>query len=475
MGAVEPRPAPSLRRQLLSWLLPPFAGVLAISFAASYTLALRFATEAYDTALFDSARSLAQQIRFGTDGVASINLPRAATEILVSDPYDHIYYRVLSPENVTVAGSDNVPLPAEGMTRSHPVLFYDALIAGEPVRVGAYAVFGTDDEPSAVVLFAETRVKRDRLSRNLLFTMLLPLVALSFVVVVGVGVAVRRALEPLQRIALDLSRRGWSNLAAPHAHAVPAEIRPLTDALDDLLHRLSTALSAQSRFISEAAHQLRTPMAGLSSQTERALAARDIDAIKPALAQLLVSARRTTRLVNQLLTLARTEPGGATERGFEQVDLAALVQRTCMEWVPEALHQDVDLGYVGPATPVMIEGDDLLLAEMLNNLIDNALRYGVAGGGIITVRLAVAPTPEVVVEDDGAGIPEGERERVFERFHRVPGSATGGSGLGLAIVREIARSHHAEVRADVPESGRGTAIRIRFLGGADASANGRAV
>lgn len=463
MTAPAPGSPPSLRRQLLSWLVPPVAGLLVISFVASYTLALRFATEAYDTALFDSARSLAQQIRFGTDGDAGLNLPRAAAEILVSDPYDHIYYRVVGAGDRTVTGRSDVPLPAEPLTRARPVRFYDARVAGDAVRVGAYAVFHEGERPTAVVLFAETRVKRDRLSRNLLLTMLLPLVALALVVVVGVSLAVRRALQPLQRLAADLSQRGWNNLAGVDSRAVPEEIRPLTDALGDLLFRLGSALSAQSRFISEAAHQLRTPMAGLSSQTERALAARDIEAIKPALAQLLVSARRTTRLVNQLLTLARAEPGSGAEREFEAVDLAALVQRTCMEWVPEALQQGVDLGYAGPATAVVIDGDDLLLAEMLNNLIDNALRYGVPRGGTVTVRLGLQPL-ELTVEDDGPGIPEAERERVFERFHRVPGSASGGSGLGLAIVREIARSHQARVAVVASQLGPGAAIRVSFDG-----------
>ncbi|MGE5524962.1 MAG: sensor histidine kinase N-terminal domain-containing protein [Rhodospirillaceae bacterium] len=452
----------SLRAHLLWWLVPPVVGVIVISSIASYTLALKFATAAYDTGLFDAARSLAQQIQFTPEGTAELNLPRAATEILVSDPYDHIYYRVVTHGNATVAGRSDLPLPAEPITRAEPVRFYDASVAGEPVRVGAYAVFGDSEHADATVLFAETLVKRTRLSRNLLVTTLLPLISLALVVVAGVGLAVRRALTPLQRLARDVSDRDWNNLSGIGSSGVPDEVRPLTDAFDGLMHRLAAALTAQQRFISEAAHQLRTPMAGLTSQTERALLANDINTIKPALAQLLVSARRVTRLVNQLLTLARAEPGSGAEREFVPVDLAALVQQTCMEWVPEALHKHVDLGYAGPSKPVTIEGDELLLTEMLNNLIDNALRYGASRGGTITVRLTEAPVVEVSVEDDGPGIPQAERGRVFERFHRVPGSEPGGCGLGLAIVREIARAHHADVYVDVPEGGRGTAFRVRF-------------
>ncbi len=452
----------TLRGQLLWWLVPPVVGIILISSFVSYTLALKFATEAYDTGLFDSARSLAQQIHFPPSGGTELNLPRAATEILVSDPYDHIFYRVVAAGSTTVAGRSDVPLPPASLSRAEPVRFYDAHVAGEPVRIGAYAVFKDNEAPAATVLFAETLVKRNRLSRNLLFTMLLPLVSLALVVVAGVSLAIRHALTPLQQLATDLSSRGWNNLSGVGSHGVPDEVRPLTDALDGLMHRLGAALTAQQRFISEAAHQLRTPMAGLTSQTERALLANDIATIKPALDQLLVSARRVTRLVNQLLTLARAEPGSGADRTFVSVDVSALIQQTCMEWVPEALQKNVDLGYSGPSTPVLLRGDELLLTEMLNNLIDNALRYGAAAGGTVTVRLATEGGIEVSVEDDGAGIPETERSRVFERFHRIPGSAPGGCGLGLAIVQEIARAHGAEVAVDTPEGGRGTAMRVKF-------------
>jgi two-component system sensor histidine kinase TctE len=461
--------SPSLRAQLLRWLVPPVLAVIVVSSVASYTLALKFATQAYDTGLFDAARSLAQQIKFTPSGRAQIDLPRAATEILVSDPYDRIFYRVVAADGRTVAGRTDVALPTEPLTRTEPIRFYDGAIGGVPVRIGAYAVF-QDSRPVATVLFAETLVKRKRLSRNLLLTMVLPLLTLALVVVFVVGYAVRHALTPLYRIAGTLANRGWNNLSGVGDGGVPEEVQPLTNALDGLMHRLGAALTAQQRFISEAAHQLRTPMAGLTSQTERALQASDVESIKRALVQLKLSARRVTRLVNQLLTLARAEPGSGADREFVTIDLSALVQQTCMEWVPEALQKNVDLGFAGDSQPVLIDGDELLLAEMLNNLIDNALRYGAQPEGSVTVRLSVSPRVELSVEDDGPGIPENERPRIFERFHRLPGSAPGGCGLGLAIVREIARTHGAEVTVDVPSSGRGTVFRVTFGQAAKATA-----
>jgi two-component system sensor histidine kinase TctE len=452
---------PSLRRQLLWRLVPAVLLVVAVSAFAAYTLALRFATEAYDTGLFDSARSLAQQIEPGLNGAPVLNLPQAAQEILVSDPYDRIFYAVVAANGGQVAGNAALPAPPVPPTADHPVRFYDALIGGEPVRVGAYALFSASGTPGATVLFAETRIKRSRLSNRLLFTMLLPLVIVTALVTALVWYGVRRGLTPLNQLASALSQRGWGDLRSVANERVPDEVRPLIESLDSLMTRLGAAHQAQQRFISEAAHQLRTPLAGLATQVDRALRASDIDAIKPALEQVQSSSRRVTRLVNQLLSLARAEPGSDPQRELAPVDLSRLVQQTCRDWVPEALTRDVDLGYAGDSGPLVVCGHEVLLAEMLNNLIDNALRYAAYPGGSITVRLRCEPHPEIAVEDDGPGIPEAERTRVFERFHRLPGSAAGGCGLGLAIVREIALLHGAAVSVEPGATG-GSVFRVSF-------------
>jgi two-component system sensor histidine kinase TctE len=199
------------------------------------------------------------------------------------------------------------------------------------------------------------------------------------------------------------------------------------------------------------------------TQIDRATRAADTVSLQKALQQLQQSARRTTRIVNQLLTLAHAEPSGGRSREFESLDLSRLVQQTCAEWVPQALAGNVDLGFSGEAGPVIVTGDPLLLQEMTSNLIDNAIRYG-SHPGIVTVRLDASPTVRLSVEDDGPGIPEGELERVFERFYRLRGSSPGGSGLGLAIVREIARAHGADVRLERGRPGGGTLIRVDFGG-----------
>jgi two-component system sensor histidine kinase TctE len=271
-------------------------------------------------------------------------------------------------------------------------------------------------------------------------------------------------VQPLDELASALAQRGWNDLSTVSHAGVPEEVRPLIDSLDNLMTRLAAAHIAQQRFISEAAHQLRTPLAGLTAQAERALLANDVESIKAALRQLQSAARRVTRLVNQLLTLARAEPGSDPQRELVLLDLSKLVQETCREWVPEALARNVDLGFAGETGRVMVRGHEFLLAEMLNNLIDNALRYGAPAGSSVTVRLTSTPRVELTVEDEGPGIAGEERARVFERFHRIEGSAPGGCGLGLAIVRQIAQLHGARVTADARPDGPGAVFRVIFEG-----------
>jgi two-component system sensor histidine kinase TctE len=451
-----------LRTKLLSRLLPPvLLVILAASFFA-YRLSLTLASDAYDAALFDSARSLAQQIQVVRGRAPQLTLPRVAEEILLSDPYDRIFYRVTDAHGATLAGDARVPLPADAPTGAQPVRFYDARVGDDKVRASAYGLFAGGTDLVGTVVFAETLVKRTRLSERVLATVVVPLLLVTLVVAGLVWYGVRSGLSPLDRLASTLAKRGWGDLRTVGSDGVPGEVRPLVESLDNLMIRLDASHSAQQRFISEAAHQLRTPLAGLSAQVERALRAQDVEALKPALEQLQRSSRRVTRLVNQLLVLARAEPGGDPQRELAPTELSRIVQDTCREWVPEALAAGVDFGFAGDGGPVRIVGHEVLLGEMLNNLIDNALRYGARRGQSVTVRLVREPRVEIAVEDEGPGIPEEERERVFERFHRLAGSPPGGAGLGLAIVREIARLHHADVLVEAGPGGRGATFRVIF-------------
>jgi two-component system, OmpR family, sensor histidine kinase TctE len=446
----------SLRAQLLWWLMPPLALVCVVGTMFAYYAANKYANRAYDDGLFDTARALAQQVKL-IDGKAQLELRQQAIEILEFDPYDKVYFRVLGPDWRGIAGREDLPLPALPPSVESPVRYYDSQVGGIPVRVAAFSAFDAKGHVQFTVLSAETLIKRQILAQHILLTVVLPQLVLIFVVALLLVYGVRRGLVPLRRLADAVTRRGYHDLSIIDDIGSPEEVRPLTRSINELIRRLGYALSAQQRFIADAAHQLRTPLAGLSAQTERALDETRIEDMKPALEQIWASSKRATHLVNQLLTLARSDPN----RAFTDVDLAQLLPQTTMEWVPKALTRCIDLGYSGTEQHVFVSGDPVLLREMLNNIIDNAIAYG-QDSGAITVRLLTTPVLQIQVEDNGSGIPEHERERVFERFYRVPGSSGNGCGLGLAIVRQIAQAHGASVTIESSAKGSGATVCITF-------------
>jgi two-component system, OmpR family, sensor histidine kinase TctE len=450
----------SLRAQLLRWLTLPLLLVLMLDAAISYRVALDFANGAYDEGLFDTARALAQQVK--TDnGKVEVNLPPQAQEILESDPYDKVFYEVIAPDGRKVSGRQELPLPPLATDAKAPVRYYDADLGHTPIRVAAYSAFDTEGARLFTVLSAETLIKRQILVKNILITVILPQVVIVAVVALLLVHGTRRGLIPLLRLTAAVTRRGHHDLSFIDEVRSPEEVRPLIHAINELMLRLSVVLSAQERFIADAAHQLRTPLAGLSAQAEHALGEHRLEDMRPALEHIKASSKQVTRLVNQLLTLARTEPNANPRREFGRFDLAQLVRQTAMEWVPAALSRRIDLGYAGVDAGVFVEGDNLLFKELLNNLIDNAIRYG-NDGGTATVRLTTTPSVVIEVEDDGRGIPEQERERVFERFYRVHGTDRSGCGLGLAIVQQIAQVHGASVSLAAPVSAHGTLVRVAF-------------
>lgn len=446
-----------LRDRLLFRLLVPMCTVLLVSGILSYALALNFARASFDHTLLETARGVAQQVQVKNQK-ASIDLPRAAIEMLVWDGEDHIHYQVASQRLGIIAGDRQLPGPSPDESQERPT-FYDAILDGEGLRAVSLHVMGLDTDDKVTVRIAETRHKREAMTDDIVAAVVVPQLILILLAVLSIWNGVKVGLAPLERLAQAVNARRRDDPTLLPVAGVPLEARPLIDAFNGLLGRLGEALTAQQRFIADAAHQLRTPLAALKVQLESTLREHDPDEREQALQQLLESVERTARLSNQLLLLARAEPGSSIGH-FGRVDLRALAFDAGSRWVPRALQSGHDLGFAGSEAPVWVEGDALLLGELINNLLDNALRYG---GPHITLRVEQASdsAPELSVEDNGQGISLEERGRVFQRFHRVPGSAGNGSGLGLAIVREIAQNHGAEVRLECPEEG-GTRIRLRF-------------
>ncbi|MBI3055113.1 MAG: sensor histidine kinase N-terminal domain-containing protein [Betaproteobacteria bacterium] len=452
----------TLRRQLLFSLLAPIVLVSLISSVVSYYYAFNFATLAYDYSLFDSALDISRQIHTA-DGQVHVDLPRAALDMLEYDGHDRIYYQINDATGAFVAGHRGLPLPGERAPPGKPV-YYDGSYGGSPVRIAALysMVSGTSDPGPILIQVAETLNKRHILADEILLGMLWPELLLIVLVGVLVWYGVERGLRPLAALQREISRRSHRDLSPLAEHNVPGEVHALIHAMNGLLARLSEAMSAQQRFIADAAHQLRTPLAGLKTQTELALRQQELSEVRHTLQHLHTATGRTTHLVNQLLSLARAEPGAVRAHALTALNLDDLARDTTTEWVPRAIERNIDLGFDGTPAAAGIEGDVLLIREMLGNLLDNAIRY-TPSGGRVTVRVAAERDQvELSVEDNGPGIPPAGRERVFERFHRVLGSGAEGCGLGLAIVHEIAQSHNAKTRLGPGPGGRGTRVTVAF-------------
>jgi two-component system sensor histidine kinase TctE len=312
-----------------------------------------------------------------------------------------------------------------------------------------------------VVRVAETWVKRNELAREILLSVVVPQLLLILTAGIVVWLGVVRGLAPLKRLQRALSARSHRDRSPVVVDHVPGEVSPLVHSINELLARLDGALTLQSRFIADAAHQLKTPIAALKTQLEVTQRETDPERMRHSLRESYAGLERLSRLVSQLLSLARNEPEAAGEIPLAPLDLNALALEVATGWVPEALKKRIDLGFEGSPGPAMMRGDPVRLRELLDNLLDNAVRYS-REGGRVTVRVSGQPAPAVEVNDDGPGIPAEERERVFRRFHRLLGSSVEGSGLGLAIAQEIARLHGGEIGLRDDIDGIGNTFSVSF-------------
>jgi len=422
----------SLRAHLLRLLLPPIAALLAVGAVVAYYPTIEPATQAYDQALVDIGLALGSHVRVGQTEYR-FDLPPAVEQVLRTDRFDSIYYRVISPAGLEIAGDPDLPAPP-GDAIAHNTVY-----KGEKVRV--VSVQAPCGRSACNVLVGETMVKREHLARDLLLQSLFPdfLIALATLVIVWFGV--KRGLQPLSRLSDEIKARSAGDLRPIDAAGAPEETRPLVGALNGLLDEVSAASRKQQRFLADAAHQLRTPLAGLQAHTELALAQTMPDACRAQLEQVHRATIRTARLANQLLALARAEPGARSSS--ENINLKDLAGAEAETWVRQSLSRDIDLGF--ELEPAPLAGDAFLLREALSNLVHNALEYSNRGGRVTVRTGRVNGHAFLEVEDDGPGIAQEERARVLERFYRVPGTPGTGSGLGLAIVREIAASHAASM------------------------------
>ncbi|HSO46202.1 MAG TPA: sensor histidine kinase [Rhodoferax sp.] len=441
----------SLKRQLLLWLVLPQLVLFLVGGALAYRIALKYAEKAIDQSLTQSVRSLARQVKPIGSGLL-IDFPRAAQDIIEQDPTDRVSYMVSSPPGSFLLGNGKLPGPiGELQEPTREALLYNVKVDGKPMRVALLELdYGDAASPQRMrVQVAKSLAVQRRLTTELIADMLAPLLLLIMVLSALVYGGISRGLRPLRRLQAQLGDRNnqaLSDLSPIEMTQAPQEVHALAAAVNHLLSAVRRSLGQEKRFLNDAAHQLRTPLAGLISQTELALAETEPQALRERLTKVLAGARRSAHLVHQLLSLARNE----VEVDLQPLDVAALAREVARDWTPRALKAGIDLGYEG-ADHLILPGEAILLREALSNLIDNALTYAGAG---CEVTIRVQPHGDLVlleVADNGQGISSADMPHVFERFWRAS-DVPGGCGLGLAIVAEIAQRHggQAQVLAAQP-------------------------
>ncbi|MBX3664568.1 MAG: sensor histidine kinase [Burkholderiales bacterium] len=449
-------PRISIRGLLFRWLLWPLLLVLLVTVLVGYPVALSPAKATYDWVLLDTAHSLARLLDARRDVVPRA-LSGTADILLRADQFDRIYYAVHDLEGNLIAGDAHLlPPPPEAFVSRE--LLYDKKMDDEPVRVAALRVGIHGVE--VIIQVAETGVKRGELARRILSGMIIGELLLMVVVVALVLFGIGKGLEPLERLREEIGARSHRDLRPVSVDHAPLEVQPLVATLNELLGRLEAMLRSQQRFVANAAHQLRTPLAGILMQAEFVLSQNDPEERLRARESLKASTERTVHIANQLLALARAEAGSVGPGAFHEVDLCRVAEDVADNWMAPAIRKNIDLGYELKSAPV--RGDPLLLGELLSNLIDNAIAYAPQGGRVTVYTMIRDGRAVLEVEDNGAGIPEEVRELVFDRFYRAEGAAGDGCGLGLAIVREIAHLHGGRTFARSSPGGRGTVMAVEF-------------
>ena len=450
--------SPSLRRRLLLFLLVPMLALLLVDATVTYLVALHYSNRVHDSGLEDDLSTLAQLFRLKR---TSGELPEEARFLLEYDPDGHNYYAVQSSKRGVISGDGallrhNSP-PADSVPR-----LYNAKIGGKRLRAAELSLVSPIDPQDILsVSIAETLNDRHLRARQILLLSIPLQTALILGILSLVWLGVTRGLRILEPLTRRLAAREHE-LGPISGADVPVEILPLTQTIDVLFARLRAVLESQKRFIADAAHQLRTPLAGLSLHTERALSDPTPDALRDALEHIHKLTQRTTRTATQLLALTRINNPGRDARDYTRVDLARVVPEVVSARVQEALRADIDLGYHGPHGNAWIFGDADSLQELLENLIDNALHYA-GQGALVTVSVRRLADDGVVlqIEDDGPGVPPELWSRLGERFFRAPGASEGGTGLGLAIVQQIASQHHAQIVYSSATDG-GLRVSVQF-------------
>lgn len=456
----------ALLDKIMVWMFGPLFLLWTIGLVITYFIAQNIANAPYDRTLADHLRMITQEIQAQkiTEGV---DLSPSTITILQGDIAHLVHWELKDANANSVGGNASIPLPDNWAYEQDTIRFRNETMNGQSVRV-AYIWGGRDQNGMEfLTVVSQSNEMRATLQQEILTGMLTPQLIVLPLAALLAGLGLTQGLEPLSQLQEHIRARRTNDMSPIGDDLAPAEIVPLIAAMNSLLTRMAATNETQRSFVANAAHQLKTPLAGMRTQAELALRERSPEKLTASLEQLVRGSERATRLVNQLLALARAESADVATRPLsESVELNDVAENATRAWVDTALIKHIDLGFERAPDPMPILGNGLMIGELLGNLIENALLY-TPSGGWTTVRVGGdALSSYIEVEDSGPGIPPADQERIFDRFFRMLGTSADGSGLGLSIVKEIAEQHGASVNF-MPSSHRhgsagGTCIRVTF-------------
>ena len=478
----------SLRRKLLSWLAPLLLLLILVDSSLLSMLAIDKLEEELDADMFSSAKEVSQFLSNFGSAPKDIRLLENASHVFLKDEVDKILYSISDSQGTLLSGSqallnakqielddddddENSPQPAH--------YYYNTQFANEDYRV-VHAVFNIKNAQGAqtvTIQIAGTQKWRGILTETILIGIVVPQLLLALLSFFIIWFGIKKGLAPLNALQDAVSKRSEHDLSPIELPNIPQEVSLVANSVNQLMTKLQHLISAQNRFVADAAHQLRTPLAGAQAQLELAEQAEEPSAIKAMLPRAYLSLDKLLHIINQLLVLARSQPEAAASVNMALLDLNVLTKTIALEIAPAALKKHIDLGFEPSLVPALILGNVDRLNDLLNNLMDNAIRYTQTGGKV-TVALDVSDKQvKLSVEDNGPGVLDAEKDKIFDRFHRAldidqSAAEQSGSGLGLAIVKEIASLHGASISVadstsddesllDKP-SGRGLKVIISF-------------
>jgi two-component system sensor histidine kinase TctE len=446
----------SLHRQFLKRLLWPLIIIFLLGSLFAYYFALNTAINTYDLGLLDDGLDVTKQVQIN-QGKLEINLPPVARQMLQTKYEDRVSYAAWDAYGNLFAGMPELLIPFS-LDPDKNYVFQDAVLNGEANRI--LLLRGTVEGRIYYIAVAQTLRGRNHLTGGIFASILIPEALLALVSIAIILLGIRRGLLPVEALRDEIASRSSNDLRPIEENSAPAELAPIIHGINELLANLAAAFAGHRRFIADAAHQLRTPLASLSGQIELALDSPTAD-IQKLLRQLLSTSQRTTHLANQLLSLARLEHTEDAMYEVSMVDLQAVIRAGAADFVTLAARKGVELEF--DLHPAQVKGSALMLRELFVNLLDNAVRYTPAGGRVKVSILTTNGGINLIVADNGPGVSEAELNVLGKPFHRLSSDNPEGCGLGLAIVREIVRLHGASLMFGTGQDGMGLLASVRLV------------